>query len=75
MARKDGWVSAKYLTETLDIDRATLFKYRDDGTLKLGSHYAAFPGVTFSRDSYLWHLQSVKKHLQKLEKAEELAVA
>lgn len=75
MARKDGWVSANYLTEVLGINRATLFKYRDDGTFKLGSHYAAFPGVTFSRDSYLWHLQSVKKRLQKLEKAGELAVA
>jgi hypothetical protein len=48
----------------LGINKETLFQYRDDGTLKLGPHYAAFDD-TFSRDSYRWNVSSVKKHLQK----------
>ena len=47
----------------LGINKETLFRYRDDGTLKLGPHYAAFDD-TFSRDSYRWNVNSVKKHLQ-----------
>jgi hypothetical protein len=48
----------------LGIDRKTLFKYRDDGTLKLGPHFAAFP-ETRSRDTYRWNVRAVRKHLQK----------
>jgi hypothetical protein len=48
----------------LGIDRKTLFKYRDDGTLRLGPHFAAFP-ETRSRDTYRWNVRAVRKHLQK----------
>jgi hypothetical protein len=64
MAKHPGWVSAQQAEELLGIERKTLFKYRDDGTLKLGPHFAAFPG-TMSRDSYKWNGAAVKKHLQK----------
>jgi hypothetical protein len=64
MAKHPGWVSAQQAEELLGIERKTLFKYRDDGTLKLGPHFAAFPG-TMSRDSYKWNVAAVKKHLQK----------
>jgi hypothetical protein len=53
--------------ELLGIDRKTLFQYRDDGTLKLGPHYAAFP-ETRSRDSYRWNVTAVRKRLDKIEK-------
>jgi hypothetical protein len=59
-----GWVSVQRAEELLGIDRKTLFKYRDNGTLKLGPHYAAFP-ETRSRDSYRWNTEKVRKHLQK----------
>jgi hypothetical protein len=64
MAKHSGWVSAQRAGELLGIDRKTLFKYRDDGTLKLGSHYAAF-SETRSRDSYRWNVSAVRKHLAK----------
>lgn len=64
MAKHPGWVSAQQLQELLGIDRKTLFQYRDDGTLKLGPHYAAFP-ETRSRDSYRWNVTAVRKQLQK----------
>lgn len=64
MAKHPGWVSAQQAEEMLGIDRKTLFKYRDDGTLKLGPHFAAFP-ETRSRDGYRWNVRAVKKHLQK----------
>jgi len=64
MAQNPGWVSAQKAEELLGIDKKTLFKYRDDGTLKLGPHFAAFPG-TMSRDSYRWNVSAVRKHLQK----------
>jgi len=63
MAKHPGWVSAQQLEELLGVDRKTLFKYRDDGTLKLGPHYAAFP-ETRSRDSFRWNVTAVKRHLQ-----------
>ena len=52
-------------TELLGMDRQQLFKMRDDGTLKLGPHFAAFPG-TYSRDSYRWNVAKVRKTLAKL---------
>jgi hypothetical protein len=64
MASHPGWVSAQKLEELLGIDRKTLFKLRDDGTLKLGPHYAAFP-ETRSRDSYRWNVTAVRKQLTK----------
>ena len=64
MAQNTGWVSAQRLEEILGLDKKTLFRYRDDGTLKLGPHYAAFP-ETRSRDSYRWNVAAVRKHLQK----------
>ena len=67
MAKTNGWVSVKQAEELLGIDRETLFKYRDDGTLKLGPHFAAFP-ETRSRDGYRWNVAAVRKHLQKQER-------
>jgi hypothetical protein len=64
MAKNSAWVSVQQAEELLGIDRKTLFQYRDNGTLKLGPHFAAFPG-TMSRDSYKWNVAAVRKHLQK----------
>jgi len=64
MAKHSGWVSAQQAVELLGIDKKTLFQYRDDGTLKLGPHFAAFPG-TMSRDSYKWNVAAVRKQLRK----------
>jgi hypothetical protein len=64
MAKTNGWVSVKQAEELLSIDRVTLFKYRDNGTLKLGPHFAAFP-ETRSRDGYRWNVPAVRKLLQK----------
>lgn len=66
MAKHPGWVSVQQAEELLGIDKKTLFKYRDDGTLKLGPHYAAFP-ETRSRDGFLWNVHAVRKQLQKLD--------
>lgn len=66
MAKYPGWVSAQQIKELLGVDRQTLFRYRDNGTLKLGPHYAAFPD-TRSRDSYRWNVAAVRKQLQKNE--------
>lgn len=66
MTKPAGWVSAQQLCDTLELDRKTLFRMRDDGSLKLGQHYAAFKGYTFSRDSYQWNIHHVKKALQKM---------
>jgi predicted site-specific integrase-resolvase len=64
MASSAGWVSVQKAEELLSIDRKTLFRYRDNGTLKLGPHFAAFP-ETRSRDTYRWNVEAVKKHLKK----------
>ena len=72
MASKSSWVSANKAGEILGLDRKTLFKYRDDGTLKLGPHFAAFSN-TFSRDSYRWNVVAVKKHLQEVGVISEAA--
>ena len=65
MTKATGWVSVTRAEELLGIDRKQLFKMRDDGTLKLGPHYAAFP-ETRSRDSYRWNVEKVRKHLSKI---------
>lgn len=54
------------------MDRKELFRMRDDGTLKLGPHFAAFPGC-MSRDSYRWNVAAVRKHLHKQEKMAAVA--
>ena len=71
MRKANGWVITRRAYESLGIDRPTLFKYRDDGTLKLGSHYAAFP-ETRSRSSFRWNVNRIKKELSKQGK---LAIA
>jgi hypothetical protein len=65
MIKSTGWVSVARAEELLGIDRQQLFKMRDNGTLKLGPHYAAFP-ETRSRDSYRWNVEKVRKHLSKM---------
>lgn len=74
MTKAPGWVSVQKAEELLGIDRKTLFKYRDDGTLKLGPHFAAFP-ETRSRDSYRWNVSAVRKQLQKQAKLVEMPMA
>ena len=66
MTKANGWVSVQKAEELLGVNRETLFKYRDNGTLKLGPHFAAFP-ETRSRDSYRWNVAAVRKHLRKQE--------
>jgi hypothetical protein len=66
MTKANGWVPVKQAEELLGIKRETLFKYRDNGTLKLGPHFAAFP-ETRSRDGYRWNVPAVRKHLRKKE--------
>jgi len=66
MAQTTGWVSVARAEELLGMDRKDLFRMRDNGTLKLGPHYAAFP-ETRSRDSYRWNVNAVRKQLRKLE--------
>lgn len=62
MKKVNGWVITRRAYEALGIDKETLFKYRDDGTLKLGPHYAAFP-ETRSRRSFRWNINNIKKAL------------
>lgn len=64
MAQSTGWVSVTRAEELLGIDRKELYRMRDDGTLKLGPHFAAFP-ETRSRDGYRWNVEAVRKHLHK----------
>jgi hypothetical protein len=68
MTKSTGWVSVTRAEELLGMDRKQLFKMRDNGTLKLGPHYAAFP-ETRSRDSYRWNVEKVRKHLNKMAAA------
>lgn len=66
MAQSTGWVPVARAEELLGIDRKELFRMRDDGTLKLGPHFAAFP-ETRSRDGYRWNVEAVRKYLRKQE--------
>jgi hypothetical protein len=61
------WCSVKETLEELQIDRKQLFRMRDDGTCKLGTHYAAFP-ETRSRDNYRWNVPKMKKILKEQAK-------
>jgi hypothetical protein len=72
MAQNTGWVSVARAEELLGINRKELFRMRDNGTLKLGPHFAAFP-ETRSRDSYRWNVNAVRKHLRKQEMMAEAA--
>tara|TARA_R100001594_G_scaffold54355_1_gene87907 strand:- start:530 stop:745 length:216 start_codon:yes stop_codon:yes gene_type:complete len=63
MAKAKRWVITRQAQEALGLDRETLFKYRDDGTLKLGPHYAAFP-ETRSRNSFRWNVNKIRRQLQ-----------
>ena len=63
MAKAKRWVITRQAQEALGLDRETLFKYRDDGTLKLGPHYAAFP-ETRSRSSFRWNINKIRRQLQ-----------
>ena len=62
MPSNSEWVTARKATKILGIDRKTLFKYRDDGTLQLGPHYLAFENC-FSRDDYKYDIERVKRTL------------
>lgn len=64
MTVSTDWVTANKACELLGVDKKQLFKMRDDGTLKLGPHFAAF-NDTFSRDSYRWNVTNVRKALRK----------
>ena len=63
MAKTKRWVITRRAQEALGLDRKTLFRYRDDGTLKLGPHYAAFP-ETRSRNSFRWNVNKIRRQLQ-----------
>ena len=67
MGAKTGWATVNKACELLELDKKTLFRMRDNGTLRLGTHYAAFDD-TFSRDSYRWNVAKVRKTLQKMNK-------
>jgi len=56
------WKTVQKTVNELGIEKETLFKYRDDGTLKLGPHFLAFSD-TYSRDSYRWNVDAGKKQL------------
>ena len=60
MTNNSEWVTARKATQILGIEKKTLFKYRDDGTLRLGPHYLAFENC-FSRDDYKYNIEKVKE--------------
>jgi hypothetical protein len=64
MTASTAWVTANKASELLGLDKKDLFRMRDDGTLRLGPHFASFPG-TYSRDSYRWNVAKVRKELKK----------
>jgi hypothetical protein len=63
MKFRQNWKPVYKTVNELGIEKETLFKYRDDGTLKLGPHFRAFSD-TYSRDSYRWNVDAVRTHLQ-----------
>tara|TARA_S200000501_G_scaffold281797_1_gene265937 strand:+ start:546 stop:782 length:237 start_codon:yes stop_codon:yes gene_type:complete len=64
MNTNSEWLTALKTARTLGIDKKTLFKYRDDGTLRLGPHYLAFENC-FSRDDYKYNIEKVREELRK----------
>ena len=73
MSKTHGWVTANQMSKELEIDKKELFKLRDNGTFNLGSHYAAFDKITFSRDSYLWNKNAVKNDWKKAHVNEQIS--
>ena len=67
MCTPTGWLTTNQMAGTLEVPRTDLLRMRDDGTLKLGRHYAAFKGKTYSRGSYLWNRRAVQKTMNKQE--------
>jgi len=67
MCTPTGWLTTNQMAETLEVSRTDLLRMRDDGTLKLGRHYAAFKGKTYSRGSYLWNRRAVQGAMYKQE--------
>ena len=64
MTNNSEWVTARKATQILGIEKKTLFKYRDDGTLSLGPHYLAFENC-LSRDDYKYNIDNVRGELRK----------
>ena len=64
MNTNSEWLTALKAARTLGIDKKTLFKYRDDGTLRLGPHYLAFENCR-SRDGYKYNIENVRAELRK----------
>ena len=62
MATQPTWVTPTVAAKILGITRKELFVMRDDGTLKLGTHYRAFP-ETRSRASFRYNISKVQKQL------------
>ena len=67
MSTPTGWLTTNKMAEALNVPRKDLLGMRDDGTLRLGRHYAAFKGKTYSKDSYLWNHRAVQKTMSKQE--------
>lgn len=67
MCTPTGWLTTNQMAKTLEVPRTRLISMMDDGTLKLGRHYAAFKGKTYSRGSYLWNRRAVQKTMSKQE--------
>jgi len=64
MTASTAWVSASRASELLGLSKSDLFKMRDDGTLRLGPHFAAFP-ETRSRESFRWNVGKISEELSK----------
>ena len=67
MCTPTGWLTTNQMAETLEVPRTKLISMMYDGTLKLGHHYAAFKGKTYSRGSYLCNRRAVQKTMSKQE--------
>ncbi len=68
MSTPTGWLTTNKMAEALKVPRKDLLCMRDDGTLRLGRHYAAFKGKTYSKDSYLWNHRAVQRTMNEQEK-------
>jgi len=60
MASSSTWLPVHKAEKFLGVDRKELFRMRDDGTLKLGTHYAAFPETRSRGHLPLERLQSTQ---------------
>ena len=57
--------SCSYFCERPACIKTQRDEMRDNGTLRLGPHYAAFP-ETRSRDSFRWNVNAIRKALDKM---------